>query len=208
MRTAKWMLVTVAAVAAAAPWTAHAEGLRADPENLPWARWQARLTVGAPGSVWRPAMKAGDRSTPAVRGMSLMGDYYFSRSIAAGGIASGFRATSGLVFGPRSSLWAGRPAASGSGGWSVDRRLFEPGAALQGVDVASESATLPYVGIGYSGLSPRGGWSVSADLGLVALAPAHAVKLGRVVGGSQGLDELLRELRLSPVVQFGVSYSF
>jgi hypothetical protein len=34
------------------------------------------------------------------------------------------------------------------------------------------------------------------------------VRLGRVVGGSQSLDDLVRELRLSPVLQFGASYAF
>lgn len=207
MRTAKWMLGTAAALAALAmPWMARAEGLKTDLDRVPWPRWQARFALGVPAGMSR----FGAETRNGVGSLSVMSDYYFARSVASGGVANGFRATGGLVVGPRSSLWTGRPALVASGVWSVDRRLFDPAAGwASGADVPGEaSATLPYVGIGYSGLSPRGGWSVSADLGLMALAPANAVKLGRVVGGTQGLDELLRDLKLSPVIQVGVSYAF
>ena len=95
-----------------------------------------------------------------------------------------------------------------TGAFSVDRRLLDAPSGLSNSDGATDSATLPYLGVGYSGLSLRGGWSFSADLGLVAFAPGNAVKLGRVIGGTQGLDDLLRDLRMSPVIQLGVSYSF
>jgi hypothetical protein len=209
MLTAKWML-RFAAVAAALPWLAHAEGLKADVDQVPWARWQARLALSTSAPLWRNGIDGQDRTTNSLTGISVMGDYYFVRSVAAGGIASGFRATSGLIVGPRSSLWTGRPGLGGSGAFNIDRRLFDPSSSTApgSVDVAGDTATTPYLGVGYSGLSLRGGWSVSADLGLMALAPNNAVKLGRVFGGTQGLDELLRDLRLSPMVQLGVSYSF
>ena len=35
-----------------------------------------------------------------------------------------------------------------------------------------------------------------------------AVRLGRVLGGSIGVGDALRELRLQPVVRLGVTYSF
>jgi len=206
MGTAKWMLGTVAAlVAAVSPGGVGAEGLKADADSVPWARWQARVAIGVPAAPWHGAFD--DRQT-AVGSLSLMGDYYFSRSVAAGGIANGFRATSGLIVGPRSGLWAGRPSLAAGRGWSVDRRLFGSAASPYGAEAGSEMTTLPYVGVGYSGLSLRGGWSVSADVGVVALAPAAAVKLGRGFGGTPAVDELLRDLRLSPVIQLGVSYSF
>lgn len=206
MRTAKWMLGTIAALAATvAPGGVGAEGLRADADNVPWARWQGRVAFGVAAGPWRGAFD--DRPT-ALGSLSLMGDYYFFRSLDAGGIANGFRATSGLVVGPRSGLWTGRPSLAPMRGWSVDRRLFGSTVTTPyGLETTSDTATLPYVGIGYSGLSLRGGWAVSADVGVVALAPAAAVKLGRG-GGAPALDELLRELRLSPVIQLGVSYSF
>jgi hypothetical protein len=62
--------------------------------------------------------------------------------------------------------------------------------------------------LGYTGLSSKGGWGFSADVGVMALSPGSSVKLGRVFSGNQSLDDLLREMRLSPLVQVGVSYSF
>ena len=41
-------------------------------------------------------------------------------------------------------------------------------------------------------LAGRSGWSFSADFGLVALAGGNVVRLGRVFGGNQGLDDLVR----------------
>jgi hypothetical protein len=57
--------------------------------------------------------------------------------------------------------------APASGLLNVDRRLFgaspRPGYAT---DPASDSnGTLPYIGVGYSSLASRSGWSFSADLG-------------------------------------------
>jgi hypothetical protein len=74
-------------------------------------------------------------------------------------------------------------------------------------DPANDGA-VPYVGIGYTGLPSRGGWGFSADIGVMALTPESRVKLGRPDGGGQSLDDVLRDLRLSPLVQLGVSYSF
>jgi hypothetical protein len=209
MQIAKWMLkAVVAGGAAAACWAAHAEGLTPTSDALLWDRWQARLAVGGTAPAWRPNFDRDDRPGLKVGTFSLMGDYYFSRSAAAaGGFASGFRATSGLVVGPRTGLWTGRPSTAVGNAFSVDRRLFDASAGAPGSDAWADNGAVPYLGVGYSGLSLRGGWSVSADLGLMAQSTG-TVKLGRTLGGTQGLDDLLRDLRLSPVIQLGVSYSF
>jgi hypothetical protein len=212
MQTARWMRdATIAAAAASACWLVHAEGLKPPSDTMPWARWQARLALGTtPAPQWRSGADLQDhRLSSGVGSASLMGDYYFSRSLAAGGVASGFRATSGLIVGPRTALWTARPNGMTVGSpLQVERRLFDLHTGSVGSDAATpDSATLPYLGVGYSGLSLRGGWSVNADLGLVALAPG-SVKFGRMFGGTQSVDELLRDLRLTPVIQLGVSYSF
>ena len=62
---------------------------------------------------------------------------------------------------------------------------------------------MPYLGVGYTGLKPHGGWRYNADLGLVAQSPG-----GMRLIGTQSLDDTIRELRLAPLVQLGVSYSF
>ncbi len=200
MQTAKWVLTLSMAIVP--PHVIHAaegEGLVANSDVLPWSRWQARLLISAPAPLWRAGFGAGDSQGLKPRSLSLMGDYLLRRSVGEDGSASYLRATSGLVVGPRPALWAGQAFGS-AGPLGIERR--------QVGDLYGEVSALPYVGIGYSGLAGRSGWSFSADFGLVALAGGNVVRLGRVVGGNQGLDELVRELRLSPVLQFGASYAF
>jgi hypothetical protein len=101
------------------------------------------------------------------------------------------------VFGP------GQATAAGSFGFSSASR--NAGAGL--VDNNGESTqTLPYLGIGYSGSSLRGSFSFSADLGLTAQNSGNQRLVRSVM--SQTLDDTLRELRFTPVLQFGVSYRF
>lgn len=202
MRTTRWMFAAWIACAAAAPgaWAIEGDGLLPHADPLPWARWQGRLAVDVT-PVWRAGLHPTE-TDPGSVSFSLMGDYYFSSSSGTGG----FRATSGVIVGSRSALWAPVPRAGVGAAFSVDRRLFGAVASTAHLDVAPD--TLPYLGVGYTGLSAGSAWGFSADVGLVALAPRNAVKLGRVVSGAQGLDDLVRDLRLTPVLQLGVSYSF
>lgn len=176
MQTAKWVLTT-SIVAAMWP-AAHAgqgDGLTVSADSLPWSRWQARVAVTSPAPVWRSSFGDADpQGLRLPRGVSVMGDYLFSRSLADDGRLGYLRASSGLVIGPR----------------------------------GDQQTVQPYLGIGYSGLGGRGsGWSFNADFGLMALGNGNAVRLGRSANG-QGLDDLVRELRLSPVLLFGASYAF
>lgn len=203
--TGQFAALTIAAiVAAAAPAPALAEGtgIVADANRLPWPRFQGRIAYTAVPS-WRSDFGSAEASGLKVGGASLMGDVYFGAS------PRGFRATSGVLVGARHGLWGSTlPAAVSPHRLGVERRF--PGATALGapVDTASESATLPYVGIGYSSMPSRAGWSFSADFGLMSLAPGNAVRLGRVFSGSQSLDDVVRDMRFAPVIQLGVSYSF
>jgi hypothetical protein len=201
MQTAKWVLtISMIFTPLHVAHAAQGDGLVvANGDLLPWSRWQARLLIGTPAPLWRSGFGTGDSQGLKPRSLSLMGDYLFHRSVSEDGSASYLRATSGLVVGPRPALWAGQTFGA-AGTVSIDRRQMG--------DMYGESSALPYLGIGYSGLAGRSGWSFSADFGLVALAGGNVVRLGRVVGGNQGLDDLVRELRLSPVLQFGASYAF
>ena len=115
----------------------------------------------------------------------VLGDYYFDRTrLGTGEVSSGFRATSGLLLGQRVSV------------------LGSPGTVQNSInDVWS---AMPYVGIGWTSLSVRKGWGLTADLGLVARTSSGGLRLGN----AQTLDDLLRELRLNPLIQVGVSYAF
>ena len=190
---------------------AHAydgNGLTVNADHLYWPRWQARLSIAGSAPASRIANGAGLNPSAVPAGLSVMSDYYVSGSLLGPQRAGGFRATSGLLVGPRLQTWAGPGPAPQRGALSLDRRVFGSSAYPPGVDGATDTATLPYLGFGYTGLSPRGGWSFSADVGLVSLTPGNAVKFGRVFSGSQTLDDTLRDMRWSPMLQLGVSYAF
>lgn len=167
-----------------------------------WPQWQARigLTVSADGA---------SAGTPwQVSAGQVLGDYYWGglRLGQSGGIG-GFRVTSGLLLGQR-SLALGTPALTAAQGTRLTLsravRLPTPGVG----DGAHETwSAAPYIGVGYSGVSLRGGWGFTADVGVAAGTGGLRTRRDGALG-TQGLDDLLRELQLRPVLQVGASYAF
>ena len=190
-------VVTSTARAADDPKLSAADGAQA------WAKWQGRVSIGA-AADWRPALGIQDHAVYRPSSLSLFGDYYLSRSVAGALNAGGVRATGGVILGPRSLALANLPGAGTGGNFSIGSRLFGAAGMPYNSDNTGDSAALPYLGLGYTGLSARSGWSFSADLGLIAQSPGNVVRLGR----GQSLDDVVRELRLAPVMQLGVSYTF
>ena len=207
MHKSTWMLLALATLAAhTTGFAAETERLgRAAPDAEPWARWQGRLSLGSAAPLWRGGVPVSDTSSPKLNRISLMGDYFLSATPA--GNIGGLRATGGVILGPRAQPWIGQPGWGGSS-FSIGRRLFEPSSMPYANDAGTDVATLPYLGVGYTGLAARGAWNFSADLGLIAQRPGNVGRLGRALGGSQSLDDAVRDLRLAPLVQVGVSYSF
>lgn len=210
MRSTRWLGAAVLAASAAAgnAWGVQGNGLIASPDSL-WPRWQARLSLG----THRPLLPVDTMNTGntglQISGFSLLGDYYFSRSLRATGSGGGFRATSGLFLGSRSTSLLSTPGGSGIGQrFSVGQRHLGGIHLPSTTDGGADSGAVPYVGVGYTGLLGKGSWGFSADFGLMALNPGSAVKLGRVFSGNQSLDDAVRDMRLSPLLQLGVSYSF
>lgn len=167
-------------------------GLRVAPEEAPWPRWQARIGVDQ-APPWRGDLAP---SSNGLRSMKLLGDVYLSGpGFGEGHVVGGVRATGGLLLGSRSPLLG---AASGSPlSLSISNSLLTPGRGEEAFD----APPVGYLGIGYSSLSTRGGWGFSADLGVTTgtgLRPPE----------TRNLDEAVRELRLRPVLQLGVSYAF
>ncbi len=154
-----------------------------------WEGLRGRLSVGT-SSPLRSDFGGADTEPQKVSSMSVMGDYYFNRSWF--GSSGGLRATSGLVLGSPGSLW--------SSPYAVDRRSAHGASPRDGMPEAN--STLPYVGLGYTGLF-RKGLGLSADVGVMALNPRSSVRLG-----SQSLDDTMRDLRFTPLLQVGVSYAF
>lgn len=226
------VLLLTAVVALFSVPVAHAgegAGLTATPQ------WKGRILLGTAASgnalsLGTSAEKSlGNAGGLTVRSFSVMGDYYFGNRTNASAesansssrnplsslgdlLGGGFRATSGLLVGPRSASYASVNAAGlAAGSVAVNRRIsvdLRNSYALTSDQAAPEANTVPYLGVGYTGGSVKGGWGFSADVGVMALNPSSAVKLGRVLGGNQSLDDTLREMRVSPVLQLGVSYSF
>lgn len=197
MRSARWFVAAVAALGSAGTAGAvEGDGLLA--KDSTWPRWQVRLSILTATPLlrddpWRP-----------VNGASFMGDYYFTRSLPRLGNTGGFRATSGVLLGARSTYLL----STGQTGrvLNVERRNGSLWTSL--LTEPQETGAAPYVGVGYTALYGKTGWGFSADLGLVGKQSRSTVKLGRAITGQHNLDDAVREMRLSPLLQLGVSYSF
>lgn len=193
-------------VAAGPAWATpnEGEGLKLQLPSL-----QGRVLLGMSSPQPDAWFLAGQGGEARLASASVLGDYYFrGRYATRDGDSGGFRATTGLYLGSRANLWGASLAPTGyASALSIERHSFSlawPGGANEGDD----SAAVPYLGLGYSGHSLKGSFSFSADFGLMALNPGSALRFGRAFGGGQSLDDLMRDLKLSPVVQLGVSYSF
>jgi hypothetical protein len=175
-------------------------GLIAPEASALWPLWQARISVQtvavSPVSLVHPL--DGNLPQRAWQGGSVLGDYNF----AAPAFGT-FRASGGLMVG-------------GLGGALLMAANAGPGLGLSlqtGGQIAAPGAegppgTVPYLGLGFSGAAWRQTLSITADVGLVAERPGAAGNVGRAIFGNQGMDSALRELRLSPVLQLGMRYTF
>jgi hypothetical protein len=196
----RWIGAALLVLAGAAVAGENGLQLRASSSDDGWSRVQGRLTLGVHGASLYDAPTAFDATAPTrLHSLSLLGDYYLTRPLGANG---GLRATGGVLLGPRTLLLGGLPA---QGGFQVARRSSLTALPADGSD---DNGTVPYFGIGYTSLSLRGGWGLAVDFGLMALNPRSAGQFGGVLTGSQSLDGTLRDLRLAPVIQLGVSYAF
>ncbi len=202
-------------LACAAGTAAADSGLRVDGAGGFWYGTQTRLSVHAVHADATP-LRLGYQASAGLSSIAPMaaavsGDYYFSKDLAdAASPRTGFRASSVLLIRqPGISLsdlaWSSRAAASFGTPHVVALPSLFPGL----VDPSADNASaMPYLGIGYSDVSLKTGWGFWADIGLVVQSPGNALGLGRVMSGTQGVEELIRELRMAPMVQLGVSYSF
>jgi hypothetical protein len=203
------------ALACAAGTAAADSGLRVDGAGSFWSGTQTRLSVYAVHANATPLrlgyQASSGQSTLAPMAAAVSGDYYFSKELADVSLPrTGFRASSVLLIKqPGISLsdlaWSSRTAASFGNPAYLSLPTLPPGMADTGADNVS---AMPYLGIGYSDVSLKTGWGFWADIGLVVQSPGNALGLGRVLSGTQGVEELIRELRMAPMVQLGVSYSF
>ncbi|HLO95313.1 MAG TPA: hypothetical protein VK195_13445 [Burkholderiaceae bacterium] len=194
-----WLVVSILAPCTAAQAQSSSPALtHASTAEAPGLRWQARVQLsqldGLDGSSGRSS-----HSLSA----ALLGDYYLTRSGLGEGVRGGLRATGGLMVGPLSITQSGSGLTLSPQAMSLGQSLA---IGLRAIGSTSDrndlGSTLTYIGIGYSGISTRGGWGFSADLGLIN---RNSLRLGSSLGS---VDEALRDNRLMPVLQFGLSYSY
>jgi hypothetical protein len=198
--------LAVAALLGTAGLAAAEGGLKVDAVGGFWSVQQTRLQFNAVIVDAGPNLQG----LQAPMAGSLGGDFYFSKALADPGLPrSGFRASSVLLFRqPGVSLsdlaWSSRSAASFA---TPSRPLLGHSAVLYDSSGQNVSA-LPYLGIGYSDYSLKSGWGFWADIGLVVQQPGNALRMGGVLSGTQSMEDVLRDLRMSPMLQLGVNYSF
>lgn len=162
-------------------------------------RWQARLQLNStdPAADGPPHL-SGSRVLSA----NLLGDYYLTRS-GFSGLQGGLRATGGLLLGPLSMSQSSGGLALGTGPVAAGRRSLP----LHHMNAYSlePSASLSYVGIGYTGRLQDGGLAFSADFGLMS-GGLGSLRLGR--SSAQGFEDAMRDLRFRPLLQLGLSYNY
>lgn len=168
-----------------------------------WPHWEGRIGVVVDRPVnplkdsfvlAQPSMSSGLK----IRSMHILSDYY---------LEGGFRATAGLLRGDTGQSWWTSDGTGGGLNLSL-QRLDNLG--LMNGNSSSDQQTTPYLGAGYSNSltlnGMRSAWRFNADLGFVNInANNH---LGQVFQGDRTLDDLVREMRLRPVVKVSVGYSF
>ncbi len=173
-----------------------ADGLSAPRADNLWPQWQARVQLQTASPLPFGAAKA---QAQELKGGAVLGDYLLAQpSFGA------FRATGGIVLG---SL-AGAPLYRALPGQGLSLSVQGSGPQPALPPAADSPQPLPYLGLGFSAAPLGGGFSVSADFGLVSQSPGSSLDLGRALLGNQGVERAFRELRLSPMAQLSVRYSF
>ena len=195
-------IAPLAAALGMAALPAQAEGgIAARAVDWLWPQVQARITVQTAAVSPVTLAPAGEpQAGRGIRGGALLGDVVFARPSFGD-----FRATSGVVLGTQ----AGAPMSTALIGSRLAVTLLGSGLSGNGYANGSDApGAVPYLGLGYSSPALWRQLSVSADFGLVAGRPAGFGGVGRALLGNQGFDSAVRELRLAPMLQLGVRYSF
>jgi hypothetical protein len=143
----------------------------------------------------------------------VFGDYYLTGpGFGEGEVSGGLRITSGVAFGgyaaPLPSARAAGLLGPSGGALGSGRAWGAPAFGPRLPEREGHRQALPYIGLGYTSLSTRHGWSLNADIGLGGLRTGERVRFGSGHPNAQQVENILNDLRLAPVLQLGVSYAF
>ena len=189
------------------------EGLKVGAASAMWLGPQAGIRLNASvlslsyADRWQLPGLQPESAQPA--GAALIGDYYFSNTKpVAGQPLTGFRASSGLIV-HQSNVAVADAVLSGRSAALFGLVTPVHSAAAIGTAAAANYgfAAVPYLGVGYNGVVAKTGWGYWADVGVTAQRTS-ALGFGSATSGAQGIDDVMRELRLSPMLQLGVNYAF
>jgi hypothetical protein len=171
--------------------------------EIVWPRWQARVGLAAVADT--------DATTGAQAEAALiLGDYYFTR-LKWGSSSGGLRATGGVLLGATTSVRTSALAETVAlrAGQGLNLTFSRPQRqSMIGESVHASFSAKPYVGLGWSSVNLTGSWGLSADLGFTAGRKPVAAIDNSLRGTSRSLEELVRDLRLAPVLNLGLSYAF
>lgn len=171
-----------------------------------WPQWEGRIGVVMDRPV-NPLKDSFVLAQPIPSGLRLrsfhmLSDYY---------VDGGFRYTAGLLRGELGQAWWS--SGDNGGGLNVSlQRLDSLALAGTGGRSGTEGQTMPYLGAGFTssigvwGLSSA--WRFNADLGLVGIGSSSLDNMSRALQGDKSLDDLVRDLRLRPLIKVSVGYSF
>lgn len=173
-------------------------GMLPPPGDELWPSLSARVTVQAAAVSPLKLSGWGALQPGELAGGAVLGDYVFAQPSFGS-----FRATSGLLFG-----YSGRVPQFGLASYAAGSRLgLALGQESHGLPARAENwQTTPYLGLGFSSGIGDSNFSLSADLGLLA-EQAQAGASGSGLRLRAG-DAQRRELRVSPLLQLGLRYSF
>jgi len=175
-------------------------------DSGPWPNWEGR--IGA--VIERPVNPLRDSFVLAqpvegglrMRSLHVLADHY---------VEGGFRATVGLVSGEAGQAWW----SSGDHGGGLNLSLQQLDSL--GSPLGLGRRNLPpqaqaYVGAGYStraeSLGQSSSWRFNADFGLLNADPEGTDRFTGVLQGDRSLGDLVRGLRMRPVVKVSVGYAF
>lgn len=175
-------------------------------DSGPWPNWEGR--IGA--VIERPVNPVRDSFVLAqpvegglrMRSLHFLADHY---------VEGGFRATVGLVSGEAGQAW-----------WSSGEHGGGLNLSLQQLDTLgsplglSRRNVLPqaqaYVGAGYSTRTESIGqattWRFNADFGLLNTDPDSTDRVTGLLQGDRSVGDIVRGLRMRPVVKVSVGYAF
>lgn len=186
--------------------TGSGEGGLALRDSGPWPNWEGR--IGA--VIERPVNPVRDSFVLAqpvegglrMRSLHVLADHY---------VEGGFRTTVGLVSGEAGQAWWS--SGDNGGGLNLSLQQLDTLGSPLGL---SRRNLLPqaqaYVGAGYStrteSIGQAASWRFNADFGLLNTDPDSTDRLSGLLQGDRSVGDIVRGLRMRPVVKVSVGYAF